>query len=127
MPRHNEAPLFATQGGGYATYVNGKYVWHSEIPEFMDGARVGDPIPEEWDIVAVNDAAREVLEEDQDDLTLFGGPPPEYFYESTRSWPRPPDPEDPYGSGPAFNRAFVLAEGNETLARQMVEGAPNDW
>lgn len=49
--------LYATQGGGYATYVGGQYVWHSEIPEFVD-AQVGDPIPEEWSVVAINDEAR---------------------------------------------------------------------
>lgn len=55
-----EVPLYATQGGGYATRSDGKTVWHSDIPEFMVslGAKAGDEIPEEWSVVAINDAAR---------------------------------------------------------------------
>lgn len=59
-----DSPLYATQGGGYATFTDGQYVWHSEIPEFMDDAKVGDPIPEEWDIIPINEAARLELEDD---------------------------------------------------------------
>jgi hypothetical protein len=35
---------------------DGVYVWDSEIPDFID-ANVGDPIPEEWGVTAVNEAA----------------------------------------------------------------------
>jgi hypothetical protein len=55
-------PIFATQGGGYAVYEGGRYVWHSEIPSFVN-AQVGDPIPEEWGVVAVNEAAIDEVEE----------------------------------------------------------------
>lgn len=55
-------PIFATQGGGYAVYEGGRYVWHSEIPAFVN-AVVGDPIPEEWGVVAVNKAAIDEAEE----------------------------------------------------------------
>ncbi|HEX7483537.1 MAG TPA: hypothetical protein VF281_00130 [Candidatus Saccharimonadales bacterium] len=54
-----EEPVYATQGGGYATREDGKNVWHSDIPDFMinEGAQLGDEIPEEWSFVAVNPAA----------------------------------------------------------------------
>ena len=55
--QQDNRPIFATQGGGYAVYEHGQYVWHSEIPNFIF-ARVGDSIPEEWTVVPVNDAAR---------------------------------------------------------------------
>ncbi len=62
-----EPPLYATQGGGYATCKDGQFVWHSDIPDFVD-AQVGDPIPEEWSTTAINEAAREIDEE------YFGDP-----------------------------------------------------
>lgn len=49
-------PLYATQGGGYAVLRDGQYVWHSEIPDFIN-ASIGDPIPEEWGVAAANRAA----------------------------------------------------------------------
>lgn len=61
--QQDSRPVFATQGGGYATFDGGRYVWHSEIPPFIN-ARVGDPIPDEWDVIAANDAARREIEED---------------------------------------------------------------
>jgi hypothetical protein len=65
-------PLYGTQGGGYASYENGQYVWHSEIPNFLN-AQVGDPIPKEWSVVSVNEAAhREVEEEAAWDEHLYG-------------------------------------------------------
>ena len=55
-------PLYATQGGGYATYESGRYVWHSDIPKFIN-AQVGDPIPDEWGVASINDAAHREVEE----------------------------------------------------------------
>lgn len=52
-----ETPLFATQGGGTATLEGETYVWvetPKEFPEFNQG----DPIPEEWSVVAINESAR---------------------------------------------------------------------
>lgn len=61
--------LYATQGGGYATRKNGQFVWHSEIPDFMSGTQVGDPIPDEWDIIPLGPAAQYELEDDSFYLT----------------------------------------------------------
>jgi hypothetical protein len=54
-------PIYATQGGGYAVYESGLYVWHSEIPDFIN-AHVGDPIPEEWGVASINEAAHRGVE-----------------------------------------------------------------
>ena len=59
----SDIPLYATQGGGYATFEGGQYVWHSEIPSWLN-AEVGDPIPKEWSVTSANAAARRVIEED---------------------------------------------------------------
>jgi hypothetical protein len=78
----SNVPLYATQGGGYASYVNGKFVWHSEIPDFMiaEGAKIGDEIPEEWGTAAINTAAqREMEPEDQTDGHYYD--PNEYWDE----------------------------------------------
>lgn len=61
-PATSSIPLYATQGGGYATYENGRYVWHSDIPDFLN-AQVGDPIPEEWGVVSINEAAHREVDE----------------------------------------------------------------
>ena len=61
-------PLYATQGGGYATFKAGTLVWH-ELPDWMselldgdpDKQKIGDPIPEEWDFQPINESAREEL------------------------------------------------------------------
>ena len=63
----SDIPLYATQGGGFATSFNGGYVWHSEIPDGIF-AQVGDRIPEEWGVAAANAAAHQ----DQDDALMDG-------------------------------------------------------
>lgn len=73
-------PIYGTQGGGYATWSSELqcYVWHSEIPDFMSDAKVGDPIPKEWDLIPANQAARDDMfgDDDFDDVTLgdYGDP-----------------------------------------------------
>lgn len=44
--------IFATQGGGYCTWDEELkcYVWDSDIPDYLPGTHVGDPIPEEWGV-----------------------------------------------------------------------------
>lgn len=69
--------LYATQGGGYATRINGQLVWYSEIPDSMPGAQVGDPTPDEWDIIPLGPAAQYELEEDSS--SLIEGPHIEIF------------------------------------------------
>lgn len=51
-----ELPLYATQGGGYATWDGSQYVWLRDIPAFVN-AEIGDPIPDEWGVRAANSAA----------------------------------------------------------------------
>lgn len=69
----NEPPLFATQGGGLATWSDASqtYVWH-ELPNWYARAgiqeQIGDPIPGEWSVVPVNASARLM---DEDYLELF--------------------------------------------------------
>ena len=64
-PATCDLPIYATQGGGYATFVNGKPVWHADIPDYIT-ENVGDPIPEEWGLDAVNDAARREMDRDSE-------------------------------------------------------------
>ena len=62
-------PLFATQGGGTALFdtTTNSYRWH-EVPDWMamlsngnpDKAVIGDPVPEEWGLVPINDAAKDL-------------------------------------------------------------------
>lgn len=60
-PKSCNFPVYATQGGGYATFENGRYVWLAEIPSFIN-ATIGDLVPEDWSITAVNDLARHEAE-----------------------------------------------------------------
>lgn len=64
-PIQETKPLFATQGGGYAVFEGGRYVWYGDIPGFIN-AQPGDPIPSEWGVVAVNRAAYEEMEMDRE-------------------------------------------------------------
>ena len=65
-PATCDLPIYATQGGGYATFVNGQPVWHADIPDFLGNVAVGDPIPEEWGLTAVNAAAHRQMDEDSE-------------------------------------------------------------
>ena len=61
-------PVYATQGGGYARFIDHKFRW-IEMPGWCpEGSRdigfIGDEIPQEWDVVAVNEPARRQLELD---------------------------------------------------------------
>jgi hypothetical protein len=56
-PEGLDIPIYATQGGGYATCVDGRVVWHARVPAYLD-AKIGDPIPREWGISAANAVAR---------------------------------------------------------------------
>jgi hypothetical protein len=53
-------PVYAIQGGGYATYDReaDTYYWLAEISDFIE-AQVGDPIREDWGTAAANKAARD--------------------------------------------------------------------
>jgi hypothetical protein len=50
--------VYAVQGGGHAIWKDGQYVWYDGIPSFVN-AQIGDPIPEEWGVAAINEAAHE--------------------------------------------------------------------
>lgn len=72
-------PIFGTQGGGYATWDADRkqYVWQ-ETPEEFPEFKVGDPIPEMWDVIPANQAARDDMfgnddfddSDEVDDVTL---------------------------------------------------------
>ena len=64
--------LWGTQGGGLArTAPDGSFVWY-ELPDWMTElpngdphkAKVGDPVPEEWDLIPASTVAREVMLDD---------------------------------------------------------------
>lgn len=61
-----EPALWALQGGGYGTETApGKLIWHEVPSEWQGTFKVGDPVPEEWDAQPANDAARDVLYDDE--------------------------------------------------------------
>jgi len=64
-----EAPLYSTQGGGYAVFSGNHAVWHSNIPDFLvaAGVRIGDRIPEDWGLAATNEAACQEMDDDLSD------------------------------------------------------------
>lgn len=68
-----EPALWATQGGGLARLLaDDTYVWY-ELPDWMtalpegdkDKAAIGDPIHPEWGLIPANNAARDVMNEDE--------------------------------------------------------------
>lgn len=74
--------LFGTQGGGLAQLTpEGKYIWF-ELPSWMselpdgdsDKAKIGDPIPEEWDLIPATSAAQRSMAKDEDvsTTTVYG-------------------------------------------------------
>lgn len=104
--------LYATQGGGYATFKDGQYVWHSEIPDFLPNVKVGDPIPSEWDVVAINEAAR-----CRDEETSLG---------TWDDFDR--DREDDVPTiGQVRSRALAHFGGNTELAREAMHQYPGDF
>jgi hypothetical protein len=104
--------LYATQGGGYATFKNGRYVWHSEIPDFVTDAKVGDPIPDEWDVVAINDTARH--EDEQAGLNAYD------------DFDREEEDEVP-SLGAVRSRVLAHFGGNTEQAREALELYPGDF
>ena len=63
MERIYNFPVFGTQGGGLVREVSRNpflYVF-VEAPDGCPGLEVGDMMPKEWDVVPVNELAREVV------------------------------------------------------------------
>jgi hypothetical protein len=58
MSREYSYPVYATQGGGLARYVRDTLIFVESPPNFPN-LGVGDNVPEEWDIIAANKAARD--------------------------------------------------------------------
>tara|TARA_B100000745_G_scaffold271617_1_gene199099 strand:- start:86 stop:358 length:273 start_codon:yes stop_codon:yes gene_type:complete len=52
---------WATQGGGLAAGGKGERLIFIEAPD-CPGLDVGDPVPEEWGLIPVNDAAHEEMD-----------------------------------------------------------------
>jgi hypothetical protein len=72
-PNSCNFPVYATQGGGYATREGDQYLWLSGIPPFVN-AEIGDPIPDEWGVTSANDAASREAEEEAAWATHEWGP-----------------------------------------------------
>ncbi len=74
--------LYATQGGGLATWSEDlqTYVWYELPPEYNDPEfrarypeitdQIGDAIPSEWSVVPVNQAARDTEYDEDFDLVI---------------------------------------------------------
>ncbi len=60
-------PVFGTQGGGLVREVSqNPFVYgFVEAPEGCPSLQVGDTMPSEWDIAPANQAARDLLYEEQ--------------------------------------------------------------
>ena len=56
-------PVFATQGGGLARVVNNIAIF-IEKPD-CPGLDVGDTVPDEWDLVPINELAFLDMEKDE--------------------------------------------------------------
>jgi hypothetical protein len=67
-PSSVTTPVYATQGGGYCEPRGNQFVWLADIPDFIF-KQIGDPIPEEWSVAAVNTAAFDADQEWQDSGT----------------------------------------------------------
>ena len=65
MANNYDFPVYRTQGGGLVKEVDGKLVW-VETPTSSAFARmkIGDEMPEEWDIAPGNELARKELIQD---------------------------------------------------------------
>lgn len=58
-----EYPVYATQGGGYAREVNGKFIFIT-APNGPN-LDIGDEVPEEWDRQPVNQLARDQIDSEE--------------------------------------------------------------
>ena len=56
-------PVYGTQGGGLAQFKDGKAVF-IEAPKDFPELKVGDEVPERWDLQPANDAAHQAAYED---------------------------------------------------------------
>lgn len=54
--------IFGTQGGGKVREIEGRYVFIEAPPKRM-GLDVGDECPKEWDLIPVNQAARNSMDD----------------------------------------------------------------
>lgn len=55
---NNTRPRYTTQGGGVCRFVNGVYIWiETPTDSCFAAMQIGDEIPEEWGVRALNSAA----------------------------------------------------------------------
>lgn len=59
-------PVYGTQGGGLAKRV-GEILVFVEAPPPVMGLNVGDKVPDEWDYIPANQAARDQQYDDMND------------------------------------------------------------
>ena len=64
MPREYKFPVFGTQGGGLVREVTPSHYVFVEKPD-CPGLDVGDDMPKEWGIAAANNAAIQLIEDEQ--------------------------------------------------------------
>ena len=65
-PRYN-FPVYATQGGGLARYVQGTLIWVVP-PKDFPCMQVGDEVPQEWGTVLATGIGTDEEEEEEEDL-----------------------------------------------------------
>lgn len=118
--------LYATQGGGYAIFQDGAYVWHSEIPDFLPDAKVGDPIPEEWDLACTGQEVPLPEESDaiptEEEARLMEE---EELSSMEEDFPEEESQED--DTAMVYHRISRWAGGNRELAREARELYPGDF
>ena len=63
--REYNFPVFGTQGGGLVREVGRNQYIFVEAPPAGMGLGIGDHMPEQWGIIAANDAAFRMIDEEQ--------------------------------------------------------------
>ena len=58
-----DLPIYQAHEGGYAILdeTRCQYVWYWDIPNWVDDAQIGEPLPEGWTVAPFNDLAREEM------------------------------------------------------------------
>ena len=82
MTREFDFPVYGTQGGGLARMLDGAFVW-VKTPQVsaFNYMKEGDQIPEEWDLIPANEAARfEVDQREIDSMCAEQAPDLADFY-----------------------------------------------
>lgn len=68
MESEYDFPVFGTQGGGLVREVGRNQYIFVEAPPAGMGLGIGDHMPEQWSIIAANDAAVRMIDEEQEEV-----------------------------------------------------------